>query len=504
MLTSRKALYFFALAALASLGVAMTRGYILDDAFITFRYGKHLAELGHATWNPPSSGPSRQGFTSIVWMLLSAAWTAAFANGDAVFACARLTSFGALLAIAYLLARRLAELHVPVARALVFGALVLGSWAHGLHVNSGMETVPFAAVMLGVLVARASSRSFLSYLLVALAALVRPEAAACGLALVAVDLQARRTRDAARGAALLAFVALGAVLLLHSAYAQLPTPLVLKVGTPRPKLTALASMVVFTLLYALVPTVACLRAARADPVARLALVLVLALLLPVSFVRPVMNVEGRYEWAALLLLAYGGASVLRARVAIERAGLVVAAVGAITLAWTSARSAELAAGMSHDLQDGKWVGSALASARLPGTLAVWDAGVVPYYADMQTKDMLGLADGERSEDALGDLCDKDIAAVVEWWAVSDDFEAALTSCGFQRRVPRRYVCEGAPQGLSIFVRDQAVLAYLPSDGGEAACPGFQRSLLGRTFAVDTEIGAIERLARAARSSWGPR
>jgi hypothetical protein len=61
-----------------------------------------------------------------------------------------------------------------------------------------------------------------------------------------------------------------------------------------------------------------------------------------------------------------------------------------------------------------------------------------------------------------------------------------------------------PKGLSIVFRDQALLPYLRPDGGEAPCPSFQRSLVGRTFVIDTEIVAIERLASAARSSWGAR
>jgi hypothetical protein len=73
------------------------RDYWLDDAFITFRYSRHLAEGIGAVYNP---GEYVEGYTSLLWMLLSslALWLEAGSTGLLVI---KLFSLSASLWILY-------------------------------------------------------------------------------------------------------------------------------------------------------------------------------------------------------------------------------------------------------------------------------------------------------------------------------------------------------------------------------------------------------------------
>ena len=55
------------------------RAYWLDDAYITFRYSQHFAQGMGAVYN---IGERVEGYTSFLWMLLSAAPLAVFEHRD--------------------------------------------------------------------------------------------------------------------------------------------------------------------------------------------------------------------------------------------------------------------------------------------------------------------------------------------------------------------------------------------------------------------------------------
>lgn len=91
---------------LAALGVPGGSGqpmidFVLDDAYITFRYASNLAAGFGPTWNP---GEERvEGYTSFLWMLLAAGSEAA---GIRPLASAKATSVACVLIILWLVAKR--------------------------------------------------------------------------------------------------------------------------------------------------------------------------------------------------------------------------------------------------------------------------------------------------------------------------------------------------------------------------------------------------------------
>ena len=63
-----------AMTVVATLTVLMSRPITLDDAYITFRYARHLAEgYGLGAWN--RTGEHVEGYSSLLWTLLLAGAT---------------------------------------------------------------------------------------------------------------------------------------------------------------------------------------------------------------------------------------------------------------------------------------------------------------------------------------------------------------------------------------------------------------------------------------------
>ena len=54
------------------LALAASNAFVVDDAFISFRYARNLVETGELTWNPGESVPV-EGYTNFLWTLLLAA-----------------------------------------------------------------------------------------------------------------------------------------------------------------------------------------------------------------------------------------------------------------------------------------------------------------------------------------------------------------------------------------------------------------------------------------------
>lgn len=120
--------------------------FLVDDAFITFRYARHLAEGHGLVWNLGESPPV-EGFSNFLWV----AWCAAFeALGVSTLAASRLTSAACALALTWLVAQTVRRRtdnasHAASWTALAFAALPpIGVWATG-----GLETMPFALSVFG-------------------------------------------------------------------------------------------------------------------------------------------------------------------------------------------------------------------------------------------------------------------------------------------------------------------------------------------------------------------
>src|SRR6185436_7553345 len=157
------------LLALAAMTVAATLTGLLsrltlDDAYITFRYARHLAEgYGLGAWN--RTGEHVEGYSSLLWTLLLAG--AARLGVDIRLASKVLGAAAALVAIAALVCRRddrpafLAGLFLAVYAPFVF------------YAASGMEAVAFTSLVTLALVGPAAWQPIVAPLLVAM----RPEGA---------------------------------------------------------------------------------------------------------------------------------------------------------------------------------------------------------------------------------------------------------------------------------------------------------------------------------------
>ncbi len=152
-----------AMTVAATLTVLLWR-LTLDDAYITFRYARHLAEgYGLGAWN--HTGEHVEGYSSPLWMLLLAG--AAWLGVDIRIASKVFGTAAALTVIAVLFRRRDDR---PAVLAGVFLPLYLPFM---LYAASGMEAVAFTSLVTLVLVGPAQWQPIVAPLLVAM----RPEGA---------------------------------------------------------------------------------------------------------------------------------------------------------------------------------------------------------------------------------------------------------------------------------------------------------------------------------------
>ena len=150
MTTSRRALWIAVLAGLAAFGaLARHFAFTCDDAYITFRYAKNLAEGRGLIFNP-GEHPPVEGYSNLLWALLLAAFHALGAKGAALASAANALSLGAAGAVLFLTART-AALRVgcgplgTLATAVFLGTLApFAVWATG-----GLETMAFTLALFG-------------------------------------------------------------------------------------------------------------------------------------------------------------------------------------------------------------------------------------------------------------------------------------------------------------------------------------------------------------------
>lgn len=162
-----------AMTIAAALMLLLSRVVTLDDAYITFRYARHLAEgYGLGAWN--HTGERVEGYSSLLWTLLlgGAAWLGADIRiASKVFGIA-----AALLVMSVLFRRRDDR---PAVLAGIFLALYL---PFVFYAASGMEAVAFTSLVTAALVGPAHWQPIVAPLLV----VMRPE----GALVVAVDVVA--------------------------------------------------------------------------------------------------------------------------------------------------------------------------------------------------------------------------------------------------------------------------------------------------------------------------
>ncbi len=162
-------------AALAIAAVALVHArawvFLCDDAFISFRFARNLAQHGTLAYNLAAPGERIEGYTNFLWVLV-------LAGGDRVdlapeVLAAWLTQLGALavLVLAVLLSRALRGGWPLVPALLLAVSPELMVWGQG-----GLETSCAAALALAAITTVATGRWKTAGLLTALAGLTRPDA----------------------------------------------------------------------------------------------------------------------------------------------------------------------------------------------------------------------------------------------------------------------------------------------------------------------------------------
>ena len=204
-------------------GLTHAPSWTVDDAWIVARYADNLAEHGRLSWN--LDGAAVEGFTS-----LSSTLVAALAS---LLHIAPVRALHALGVVALVLSGGLLfvlgrALRAPPPTAALVAAAHLTMAEHITHATSGLETEPFIALGLVVLIAlaRALRGPNASVLPLAIAAFVltmtRPEGMAASVAaLAAVAFSRRKDRGALRRAARASAAGFGVPMLVTLAWRYL-------------------------------------------------------------------------------------------------------------------------------------------------------------------------------------------------------------------------------------------------------------------------------------------
>ncbi|WP_181773486.1 hypothetical protein [Amycolatopsis pittospori] len=370
----------------------------IDDAFITFRYSANMADGHGPVWNVGED--PIEGFTNFLWML----WHVPFAlAGLPLETVAKVTSvvLGGLILVMLVRAGHRAA---GVLGALVAGGALLLFVPTYFHVTAGLETIAFAAVVLraaivGVnLVGNRAVREWEPPLLLLLAGMIRPEGvlATFPAFLVWVWLGRKRGRTWALVAAV-AVVGGGYFVWRWTYFGHLfPNTFYVKFGN----LDA-GSIWLETTLWLVLPLLALTvfllfrKASRGSGLILCSVVLLTGMTYAVS--GPTMDYLHRFAFHAFPVLCLG-AGLAMAQLGRRWVAAVVGTVAVGWVAFTGAESADLPviANYGPDLQRAHVaIGKGLANAQVPATarsLAVSDAGAIPYYSGWRSIDYIGLND----------------------------------------------------------------------------------------------------------------
>lgn len=394
----------FLIPLLGFLPAAMyLRHYSIDDVFISFRYAAHLAAGHGLSWN--LGGPPVEGFSNFLWVIILAG--ARFLGFDIVNA-SELLGFclgAASLWLFGILCRRL----WPELRFWWLPVLILALnplWV--MWTMSGLEIGLFCLFLLTSTLALTAERRQRIWLLsigVAGLSLTRPE----GFALAVIPLFCGwfagrhgplRTRLSTYGipAVVLVIATLGLVLFRLSYFGYpLPNTVYAKASSQFLSLGRAAEWVGFGIPFfvAWLVVIKWARPARYPWVLAAALASVLAQIVIVLPVNPVMYFMHRYQIAFLPLL------ILPLPFLLETAGRwrrwAAPVLGLLIFLWSLQawpESSRRTQAVAHTIDKQHDVAAYLLSLPDDPTVAMCDAGRIPYWTDLPTFDVYGLCDIE--------------------------------------------------------------------------------------------------------------
>ena len=379
--------------AAVALGVWATWSTTIDDAFITYRYALNWAHGHGPVWNPGEDPV--EGFTNFAWT----AWHVPFlAVGAPPEVVSKLTSAVCAVLTGWLLLR---EPRTGLGRVTAVGSYLLFLPTY-LHVVAGLETAAFALVVLrAVIVGKRvldgrDVRVWELPLLLVVGGMLRPEGAVAVAPALVCLLWLRRGDRAAwtwtAGAAVAGAVYFGwrwsffGYLLPNTFYVKFGH---LDAGQRwvEATVTALLPLLVLAIVLAARRTTG-----RAG---LLAVTTVLLLWAPYAVSGPSMDYVHRFAFHAVPLLCLTAGLALDAL----RPRAVAALVGVVAVGWTAAAGVlapdtPVILNYGADLQRAHAaIGRGLAETPVPGperTLAVTDAGAIPYFSGWNAIDYIGL------------------------------------------------------------------------------------------------------------------
>ena len=447
--------------------------FTVDDTFITLRYAEHLAAGHGPVYN--LDPPRAEGYTSFLWMILLA--LPHLFSVDALFSAKVLGAcFGAgTVAVAYLLTAHLCAFLGPRLRYLPAGFTVF--WLAGfaptsVHSVSGMETSLASFLLVLLVYAALTARPIALPVLGLLLGLTRPEANALVAAILIYGFFAGRSLDRRPFAlrAVLLYVLPGAVYFAWRTWYfghLFPIPFYMKIGSQE---TFAGSDHAFAFARAVLgvasfPLAGCLL--RANRAALFTLAAGLFWLGISALPADIMDYDYRFAFPAAPLLyaaaGYGLAVWLRLAMEIRytRSWHAVAGISAAVVLLAFASHLHLFANFDSTRFQRRSYGAAIEDtyirvgkilAKFQGTperptIAMGDAGAVPYYSGWRTIDTFGLNDPEigiRGNHDPAYFLDQhpDLVIIVSkryrefrasrFFPREDDFYAPLQVAGFEK------------------------------------------------------------------------
>lgn len=401
---------------------ALFWGYTVDDAFISFRYARNLAQGYGLTYN--AGGPPIEGYTGLLWVLLMAVPARLGLDVETFAKVAGVVATVACLAVTFRLSLRLigpGERHKATFAAGMATVLLAAQAETAIHSVAGLETALYSLLLTAFLyqclrsAEEQTNRSFGALAFTGLlVGLTRPEgnlAVLIGLLTLLPGLQGRR-RSALVGSALLLYVLPGLAYFLwrlHYYGQLLPLPFYLKAANQH-TLSGLRGVAGFLATYvtSALGVLMCIAATRFNRTHAPGILASLSLLVFFLFPAHIMGYCFRFLFPlvpAICALAGVGLAMLltlplpagkeerpwaRHLPAIALCLLLaLSQVPRLPGAYTT-QVRYYAAGLQRaHIALGKCLAEFKPAGRQP-VLAIGDAGAVPYYSGWRTIDTLGL------------------------------------------------------------------------------------------------------------------
>ncbi|WP_233160868.1 hypothetical protein [Actinophytocola xanthii] len=387
------------LGVLFLLGVRAAWFFTIDDAYITFRYSDNLANGHGPVWNVGEDPV--EGFTNFLWMV----WHTPFALlGLDLPTVAKLTSLVAGAAALVMLVRYCHQRYGLVAALTAGGAFVVFVPTY-FHLTSGLETVAFAALVLRAVIVTLRAlddrpvRVWEPPLLLVLAGMLRPEGVLAALPAFLLWLWLRR-RDRVAWLWSAGAVVAGAAYFVWrwTYYGHLfPNTFYVKFGNVAAG-TAWFEATVPLLAPLLALTLWLLVRRETRWAGGLLVGTVATTYLTYVVSGPSMDYVHRFAYHAFPLLCLGAGLA----VGPIRRWYLASAVGAVAVGWVAVTGVQpfdlpVIANYGPDLARahvaiGKGLGQVDSVPPEERTVALNDAGAIPYYSGWTTVDIIGLND----------------------------------------------------------------------------------------------------------------